>query len=555
MSAAIDRGLDLRHYARLIWRRRGIVLVVVVAIFCAAVITMALVPHRYESSAVVLIEERRPLTPELEKTMGGWGPGMTRQEEKDLARLSQIAERVRTRAFLERVIRILRMDQDPTIRAQAAKEAGKHPELTLDEATMRLLVEALQKRIDVDLMGAGIYRINVMEREPRTAHLLAKWISELFVDITVQRELERIQTAKRFGLEQLRVYETKLEESEEAFEAYQSGLIRENLAAPSFPPEALRLAESIQRQLAEDAATAQARSGPLSRAAGSAGYTHAVHETVSEDPQVGLARQQLVDCASAAILGRLATAGPMSQTVDIHALLLPHRTKLLHSVEAWVAGRFPHLTEEERLTMVNAAFVSLDEETSRSLAHKLGMAIQGLKRRHQTGPANEIELVRLRQEVDKNREILSSFRAQLVASDVSQAVETTNLGLQVEILDPAQVPLQASWPQPAKILIMAALLGILLSVSAALLVEFMDPRLRTLDEILRVAPEPVLAMIPYARRSSRPRQTWRRHWAAAGVTGVILLTAAFFVARATVLSDQLSRAPVRAVDPEKGLGG
>ena len=158
----------------------------------------------------------------------------------------------------------------------------------------------------------------------------------------------------------------------------------------------------------------------------------------------------------------------------------------------------------------------------------------------------------LQKNVAEHRELLESFRAQMVASDISRAVESTKLGMQIEILDPAQLPLTPSHPNKSKILMAALLMGPLLGVALAFISETTDSTLRSLDDFREIITEPILATTPLLRSMKPRQQGLRRYWVPAALTGVLLLTIAFFVARTTVLSDlDTFGRPLQVVDPEK----
>ena len=139
----------------------------------------------------------------------------------------------------------------------------------------------------------------------------------------------------------------------------------------------------------------------------------------------------------------------------------------------------------------------------------------------------------------------------MVASDVTQAVETTTLGFRVEILDPAQLPLGPSRPERLKILVASLLIGPLLGGAVAFVGETTDATLRSLDDFRRLAPEPILCVTPLlSSLAPRPRGI-RRYWVPAALASVVLLTASYFVARKTVLHDLALEKPVQVVKPEQ----
>ncbi|HWP86428.1 MAG TPA: chain length determinant protein EpsF, partial [Burkholderiales bacterium] len=72
-------------------------------------------------------------------------------------------------------------------------------------------------------------------------------------------------------------------------------------------------------------------------------------------------------------------------------------------------------------------------------------------------------------------------------------------------------PLEPSFPKPlGKTMLMAIAAGILLGVGAAFLLEMLDRRIRTTDDLVDVLKLPVLGVIARAREPRR-LGIWRQH--------------------------------------------
>jgi uncharacterized protein involved in exopolysaccharide biosynthesis len=548
MDNATDKPLDLHHYRRMLWRRRGIILLCMIGVVCATLIAMAFVHPVYESGVTLLIEERQPLTSQLEQVLGRTrNLGSSRDEDEE--RLTRMIGRIRSRPFLERVIKILKLDDDRQVKDEAQKQRGSHPGISQDELEIRILVANLQKRIQFGTVGPGLYRIIVADMDPQNAQLLAKWVSELFVDVTTQKELEQIRTARQFGEEQLRVYEEQLRRSEEALEQYKGSMIAQSMTTNVVRDGNLVAAEALRGRLNDDATTAQARVMPLSRAAQAAGMP-AQDTRLRDDPQVHQAGTRVSSAFSSAAQGILSTEAPDLKEWPPKGEIDLARRDLYRAIEGRTTALYPSSSSDAIHAMSNYIFAQVDAAALADAADWLDRSINSFKRHAATGPANELEVERLEAEVKKNRDLLQSFQAQAVASDVSQAVETTNMGLRMEIIDPAQVPLQASRPNKRRIIMASFLLGPLVGVGFAFLGELLDPTLRTLDDIKRVAPEPVYGVLPRFSTLPGHNRGLRRYWVPATAAGIVLLTALLFVARVTVLRDlAVIGTPMHMVDP------
>jgi hypothetical protein len=219
-------------------------------------------------------------------------------------------------------------------------------------------------------------------------------------------------------------------------------------------------------------------------------------------------------------------------------------------IERRAAGVHGARSAEARDLIARYVFAKIDNDEQSDIAVWLGQAISEFKLQAQDLPRDEMELRRLEAEVTTNRTLLQSFRAQLISSDINQAMEVTNLGARVEILDPPELPLRPARPDKGKIIMAAIALGPLLGIGLGFVAELLDPTLRTLSDIRRVFDGPILGTVPLLGKAKSPDRGLRRHWVAAAVSGVILLTTLFLLTRATLMPDLTNVAPsIQVIDP------
>ena len=228
-------------------------------------------------------------------------------------------------------------------------------------------------------------------------------------------------------------------------------------------------------------------------------------ETVlREDPDVVSLTDKFRNALDRKMEAELSAASSPGGLSSANATLAGARTQLYQGLEGKAEGIRPDASRKRGGPWRRTSSPTSTPPPQRNAAENLKRSIDSLTRSARSQPAANIELTRLQNDVERNRQLLQSFQAQMIASDISQAVETTDLGLRIEIVDPAQLPLEPSWPNRKKILVLAALLGPVLGVGFAFLSEMLDPTLRTLEDIQRVAPEPVLGTLPSARRDHDP---------------------------------------------------
>jgi hypothetical protein len=79
---------------------------------------------------------------------------------------------------------------------------------------------------------------------------------------------------------------------------------------------------------------------------------------------------------------------------------------------------------------------------------------------------------------------------------ISEAVQSTNLGVRVSIVEKAQKPYIPVKPDKLKIIFLALIFGVASGIGAILVTEYMDDSFRSVEEVQRILKLPVLGTVP-----------------------------------------------------------
>lgn len=172
------------------------------------------------------------------------------------------------------------------------------------------------------------------------------------------------------------------------------------------------------------------------------------------------------------------------------------RERLLSAIQQTVSSTLKG-SPESLLSLVTEQVY--DDYVIRSLETRRSQ-VSGLIARYSRAagrrPKDDTELARLEQEVEANNSVLQSLRNQLTSSQISEAAQSTRLGVRIEIIEPASRPLTQAGPAKRKIMILALLLGPFLGLSFAVLSEYMDDSVKSVGDISKHLGIPVLGTIP-----------------------------------------------------------
>ena len=178
---------------------------------------------------------------------------------------------------------------------------------------------------------------------------------------------------------------------------------------------------------------------------------------------------------------------------------------------------------DPRMTQLSLQRGKLDRQVSgkQSEERRLQAQINAYQRRIESTPARETELTALTRDYDTLKEVYTKLLARKEEAKISASLQEDEIGEQFVIVEPAKLPTQASSPNRFQLNLIGGVLGLLLGIGLAALVEYRDTSARTERDILSGFGLPVLAAIPVM--TSRAERRWIKvrqvAWCVAGLFG------------------------------------
>jgi chain length determinant protein EpsF len=450
--------MSLQQFLLILLARKKIALFALLVTVATTAVVSLLLPKQYSAGTDVVVDVKSPdpiagmVLPAL--AMPGY-----MATQVDIINSERVAQKV---------VRLLKLDQNPQVQ-QDWREAT--------EGRGRIdvwLAALLQKKLDVKpSRESNVVQIEFQSTDPQFAAAAANAFAQAYIDTTIELKIEPARQYSQYFETQVKAARDTLEKAQSRLSDYQreQGIV---VADERLNYETLKLNE-LQSQLVV-AETQSAEAHSKQRTGG---------DTLQDVMLNPLIQQLKADVARAEsrlqeLAGNLGRNHPQykRQGAELDALR-------------------QNLAEETRKV---ASAINTSSRVSRQKEAELRAAIESHKQR-------VLQLKDGRDEASVlQREVETAQRAyDLVSQRLTQTeLESKNTQTNVSVLTPAQAPLEHASPRLLLNVILAAFLGTLLGVGAALLTELIDRRVRSAADLAETLGLPVLADID--GRPGKPRR-------------------------------------------------
>ncbi len=514
-----ERGsvIDTREILWKTKRHRWVALLPLVLILCLAVLYLRVATPVYESSLVISLEDQAQLSEGVER--------MVRPSERTedmVQRVARVRNRILNRTFLQGVADRLGFSRDSRLLAAGNAAARKYPGITPEEYASRVAVASLMKKITITPGGSSYIKISVREPLPENARRVATAVGEGLVEETRKTTLEQAQARGEFSQDQISVATEDLRRAEDALRDYRerTGVSEDAIPTPSMDPgqaDAARdLATVADKEMDEIRDRIRSDREMWTSRVGSGTPPPELRTPATTRLESRLSSLEASYGASSARGGREGTSllGQISSA----------RQNLLSEYEA-AAERLPGDVPDDARQI--AAGIALDRSVLRSLQTRKGR-LQGMARSYASStrsvPREQMEVERLRNDVQTKRDLLATLQKEAVSSRLSEALETSQLSLRVLTVESPQLPLKPVWPDPVKIFLGAWVMGLFLSVGVVLGADRVGAVLRTVEQAEEELGAKVIGTIPRIEGWSRPGSFIQNHWPAVSIAALVVLT-------------------------------
>jgi hypothetical protein len=225
------------------------------------------------------------------------------------------------------------------------------------------------------------------------------------------------------------------------------------------------------------------------------------------------------------------------------------RQDLYRAYESLAQQTLADYPEGARLAAVGTALDRSVLRTLRAKGERLSSLVRGFSVSVQSSPRSQLELQRLQGAVDMNRQLLGTLQKEMTSSKLSEALEVSTLGMRVEVVEAAEVPLSPVFPDRNRTLAIAFLMGPLVGIGLVFAIERLGGVIRTVEQVEQEIGSPVVGTLPRVEEWARPGGFLKNHWAPISILFVLLLTGAFYTIHSATRSRERTPAPASMSPP------
>ena len=443
--------MTIQQFLLILRARYKVIMWVLLFTVIATLIVSLLLPKQYTANTAVVVDIKSP-DPVAGLVLPGLMSPTYMATQVDVINSDRVAERV---------VKMLRMDENPAIREQWEEDGSKG-------ALTTWLANLLKKKLDVKpSRESNVIYIEFTGSDPDFAAAVANAFAQAYMDVNLDLKVAPARQYSQWFKEQTAVARDQLERAKAALSAYQ----QETGVVATF--------ERLDYEIAK------------------------LNELST---QLTLIQAQTTDSSS-----------KRKAAEDPETLAEVMQNPLINSLKSDIARLEAKLQESNVYLGPNHPQTRRSQSELASLKNKLSAETRkiqsGIGTSYEVGKRKEQELLEAMEkqkervlELNRQRDQISVLQGDVEAAQrnfegVSQRsaltrLESLSVQTNITTLNPAAVPTEPSRPRVLLNMLVSIFLGTLTGVGAALVLELMNRRVRSGEDIIEAIEVPLLAVIP-----------------------------------------------------------
>lgn len=432
---------NVRDYLMILFRRKWIFVSLFILCLIGGVIYVIFAPRAYMSSSLIYIQREDILNPLLDR----------------MAVSSQFNEQIRT--IRERMLSWPRL-------AGLTDSLKMTANVKTPLAFEKYLI-SLRSKIEVTMYNQELVRISYEDKDPFLAKQVVEYLTNSFIDDTMQVKSDEAVKAIDFIRSQLEVYRNRLESSER------------DLGEMKVKAEVDRI--ESQKHLIEEQLSKQEKI--------------VISEVKKEqNPVIKQLNERIGDLEKQ--LSKL-----LIDSTENHPLVKELRKELARTKEklAVEMDKSQTINVEEK-SATNPIYAELEQqlkilELRRNTLLQKQAEIKEKSSKYKLGPISEAELSAMDRDAQVNETLYSTLLSKLETARISQQLENVDKDAKFKVIDPARMPLKPSKPDIFKSIMMSIFMGLGLGVFGMYAAEYMDHSIRNVEDAKAFFDKPLMGAI------------------------------------------------------------
>jgi polysaccharide biosynthesis transport protein len=467
---------DLREMARILRRRIRLVALPPVVLVGLALAYVMAVSTLYTATSTVLVDPRRASVVETNQSvLSNFGTDDATIESQTLL--------IQSVAILDRVVRKLKLTEDEEFTPKPGlldpikslfRSKGPSDGANPEDAARSRSVEILQKRMKVTRQGTTfLVDINVSSESPQKAATIANAIADAYFEEQVRSKSEATRIAATWLGGQINDLKSRVVTSEKAVEDFRSA---NNLTvSQGVTVNDQQITDLNNKLIAARVQTAEARAkyDQAQQISKSGGDPGGINAAISSEMITKL-RTQYADIAK--------SEADMSSKYGARHPLVANVRAQLRDTQKLINAEIRRILDSTKH----------DYDVAQSREASLQQSLDQLQGVSTSSGQAQVRLRELQREAEANRTLYESYLARSKEATAQETLEMPDS----RIVTKASVPIRPSSPKTMLILGLAIMLGLGAGAVLAFLIDYLDGRVKTLEQAEKISGVPALAAVP-----------------------------------------------------------
>lgn len=488
--------VEISDILAVIWRRKWLIVIPLIIATGISVVGVNFITPEYESHSIVSIGREVRLSTQVQRMiLDGIAAASERRRYDEIQReLQSLQNEITSSPYISQLIQVLKLDQTPDLEKSAQQIRAGQPSLSLEQIKFDLLLNRLREKINVSFVGKDMVRITTQSTNPFLARDMAQNLAEIFITEKMKQGLGSIRVSEDFSYEQLIKYEKDLQDKIDARMELEKEFMEIQLDEGVVSVENRN---EIILEIEENELEIKNREEDERRLLKKLSDIPSKNLNLPETNNLKSLKNEIDNHLSS-------ISGLMQKYTWSDPRILNFKTRLFSMInevedenEKLVNEHFSSRDGQIRASLIQLFNVRAELDILYSKANYLKLALDDLNEKASLVPEYQARLDQLAREINAARELSERFMEQQKSSEISQALLRES---KYRVIEPAKVPLSPFKPDPARIIILGVVLGIVIGGSVALLTELLDKSFRKVEEVEESLGLPVIGVIPKIER-------------------------------------------------------